>query len=380
MLKRLLAVFALALLIAATVAAAAELRSDHPSSYTVRKGDTLWDISARFLSQPWLWPEIWQANPQIANPHLIYPGDVISLAYLNGEATLQVTERAPPQPQPQAEEYPISAVPLSEIEPFLRDLRILDAVDNLPYVISLEGERLRGAAGQLIYVRGISGAKPGDTFAVVRPSVRYTRIDDDGKMARSRVADLDFRGKPHHGVEWRNTWSDVWVDGKEVLGYEVMTQARAQVVAVEGEASSLLVLDEGRDIREGDRLVAVTAIPYDLEFVPHAAAAIPAGARVLAAADGINGGARSVVALSVGSRDGVDNGTVYSIWHEGPRVPDRVTHASYTGAVRDRTKVPDEFSGHVMVFRTFDKVSYGLIMDSVRSATPGDLLKQPDDN
>jgi hypothetical protein len=157
-----------------------------------------------------------------------------------------------------------------------------------------------------------------------------------------------------------------------------MTQARAQVVSVEGEASSLLVLDEGRDIREGDRLVAVTAIPYDLRFVPHASAAIPAGARVLAAADGINGGARSVVALSVGSRDGVDNGTVYSIWHPGPKIPDRVKHSTYSGAVHDRTKIPDEYSGHVMVFRTFEKVSYGLIMDSVRSSAPGDLLKHPD--
>lgn len=374
MLKRLLAVFAVALLTVATYAAAAELRPDHPSSYTVRKGDTLWDISARFLAQPWLWPEIWQANPQIANPHLIYPGDVISLAYLNGEPRLQVSERS--QTQPESREYPVGAVPLSEIEPFLRDLRLLDRIDDLPYVIGLEGERLRGAAGQLIYVRGISGAKPGDTFAVVRPTVRYTRIEDNGKTARSRATDLDFRGKPHRGIEWRSTWHDMG-EGKEALGYEVMTQARAQVVAVEGEATSLVVLDEGRDIREGDRLVAVTAQPYDLEFVPHAPKAIAPGARVLAIADGINGGARSVVALSVGSRDGVDNGTVYSIWHEGPRIPDRVTHASYTGAVNDRTKVPDEFSGHVMVFRTFEKVSYGLVMDSVRSSAPGDLLKQP---
>ncbi len=378
MLKRLLAVFAVALLTVATYAAAAELRPDHPSSYTVRKGDTLWDISARFLAQPWLWPEIWQANPQIANPHLIYPGDVISLAYLDGEARLQVSERGTLQPR--AEEYPIDAVPLSQIEPFLRDLRVLDQVDNLPYVIGMEGERLRGTAGQLIYVRGISGAKPGDTFAVVRPSVRYTRIDDNGGTKRARATDLDFRGKPHRGVEWGNTWRDVGGGDKEVLGYEVMTQARAQVVAVEGEASSLLVLDEGRDIREGDRLVAVTAIPYDLQFVPHASAAIPAGARVLAAADGINAGARSVVALSVGSRDGVDNGTVYSIWRPGPKVPDRVKHPTYSGAVNDRTKVPDEYSGHVMVFRTFEKVSYGLIMDSVRSSAPGDLLKHPDGN
>ena len=83
MLKRLLAVSTAMLLTVATVAMAAELRADHPSSYVVQKGDTLWDISARFLAKPWLWPEVWQANPQIKNPHLIYPGDVISLAYLD---------------------------------------------------------------------------------------------------------------------------------------------------------------------------------------------------------------------------------------------------------------------------------------------------------
>src|SRR3546814_12723337 len=121
MLKRLLAVFAVALLTLATYAVAQELRPDHPSTYVVRKGDTLWDIAARFLTKPWLWPEIWQANPQVANPHRIYPGDVLSLAYLNGEPRVQVTER-----QPEIREYPISPIPLSPIKPFLRDLRIVE--------------------------------------------------------------------------------------------------------------------------------------------------------------------------------------------------------------------------------------------------------------
>src|SRR4249919_938973 len=102
MLKRLLAVFTAMLLTLATYAYAAELAQDHPSTYTVRKGDTLWDISARFLRKPWLWPEIWQANPQIKNPHLIYPGDVISLAYLD-----RVGLAAGPR-----NEGPINAIPL----------------------------------------------------------------------------------------------------------------------------------------------------------------------------------------------------------------------------------------------------------------------------
>jgi hypothetical protein len=91
------------------------LAQDHPSTYTVRKGDTLWDISARFLRKPWLWPEIWQANPQVKNPHLIYPGDVLSLVYINGQPVLQSMPSSGPHMAPA-----IDVVPLSQIEPFLR--------------------------------------------------------------------------------------------------------------------------------------------------------------------------------------------------------------------------------------------------------------------
>src|SRR5690606_36310670 len=108
---------AVAMLSVATYAAAQGLRGDHPDTYVVLRGDTLWDIAGRFLQKPWLWPEIWQANPQIANPHLIYPGDVISLAYLN---------RVGVTPGPRIEGAPINAFPLSEVEPFLKDLRVVD--------------------------------------------------------------------------------------------------------------------------------------------------------------------------------------------------------------------------------------------------------------
>jgi len=103
-----------ALLTIASYGIAAEMREGHPDTYVVKKGDTLWDIAGRFLKRPWLWPEIWQANPQIKNPHLIYPGDVISLAYLNRVA--QVT----PGPR---QEAPIDAIPLAQVEPFLKNMR-----------------------------------------------------------------------------------------------------------------------------------------------------------------------------------------------------------------------------------------------------------------
>src|SRR4249920_3671892 len=144
MFKRLLAVLTAMLLTLATYAYAAEMVQDHPSTYTVRKGDTLWDISARFLKKPWLWPEIWQANPQVKNPHRIYPGDVLSLVYVNGQPML--SSEGPHMGEA------INTVPLAKIEPFLKQLTILNDVKSLPYVMGLEDDRLVASSGQVAYV------------------------------------------------------------------------------------------------------------------------------------------------------------------------------------------------------------------------------------
>ena len=154
--------FATAPLTVATYAVATELRGDHPDSYVVKRGDTLWDIAGRFLKRPWLWPEIWQTNPQIKNPHLIYPGDVISLAYLD-RVGLQASPRM---------ESPVNAVPLAEVEPFLKDLRVVDSIDDLPHVVGLEEDRLRSSHGQVAYVRGLDGiARASATWWCARRSV-----------------------------------------------------------------------------------------------------------------------------------------------------------------------------------------------------------------
>src|SRR5688572_13685713 len=167
MFKRLRTVLAVACLTVATYAAAVEVNGEHPDTYVVKKGDTLWDIAGRFLKRPWLWPEIWQANPQIQNPHLIYPGDVISLAYLDRVATVE--------PGPREDAAPINAIALSDIEAFLKDLRVVDGFEHLPYVVGLEEDRLRAAEGQVAYVRHLA-ANPGDRFTVVRPTVRYHHL------------------------------------------------------------------------------------------------------------------------------------------------------------------------------------------------------------
>ena len=370
---------AAALLTVATYAAAVELRGDHPSSYVVKRGDTLWDIAGRFLQKPWLWPEIWQANPQIKNPHLIYPGDVISLAYLDRVAV-----------QPGARtEGPVNAVPLSEIEPFLKDLRIVSSIDDLPYVVGLEEDRLRGSNSQVAYVKGLDGVAAGQRYLVVRAEKRYRHVDRAGLCCDLfQTQSLESNGKPEpdSGTYWSNV---VFPDkGQEFLGYELMTQSTGTVTRgdIGGKMAVTLLLDsEGREVRIGDRLIPVQAQGYDLQFFPHPPKQQQEYGRlqVMAVADMMSvGGPRDVIAISGGAAQGIDNGTVFSIWRRGPSTVDRVKHGADLDEdlvpFESKVRLPDEFAGHAMVFRTFDKVSYALVMSSVKPTRVGYELKHPD--
>jgi hypothetical protein len=360
------------LLTVATVALAAELRADHPSSYVVQKGDTLWDISARFLAKPWLWPEIWQANPQVKNPHRIYPGDVLSLVYVNGEARI-VTQGD--EPQIRVGES-VDTIPLSEIEPWLQQLTVVQDPKSFPYVVGVEEDRLLTSAGQVAYVRGMPNAQPGQAVQIARPMSYYGMAHDHGKP-RGGSTPLDFRGDRLH-THW--AYFDNPYEGHgEKLGYELTLHSIGEVLRQQGEVTVVLLRDVKREVRVGDRVLPVEDRPYCNCFMPHAAASIPEGAQIIGVADQLQyAGPRSVVALSVGTRDGVDNGTVYSIWHEGALRPDIVRHVQPFAQQADKVQMPDTFIGHVLVFRTFEKVSYGLVMDSIRPTRVGDLLKHPD--
>jgi hypothetical protein len=163
------------------------------------------------------------------------------------------------------------------------------------------------------------------------------------------------------------------------LGYEMMLQSVGEVTRVQGDVTVVLLRDENRDVHIGDRVLPLEEAPYCNCYMPHAAANLPEAAQILAVPDGLRlSGPRMVVALSVGSADGVDNGTVFSVWHEGEVVKDIVAHRYNAAAWHDRMAMPNDYIGHVMVFRTFDKVSYGLVMDAIRPARVGDLLKHPD--
>jgi hypothetical protein len=372
MFKKLLALSAGLLITFAAYAAGAQLRADHPHTYVVKKGDTLWGISARFLQKPWLWPEIWDVNQQVYNPHRIYPGDVLDLD-VNG---LHVAKRAT------VEANPIPTVPLSAIEPFLKDFRVLTAAQlrQTPYVVAAEENEPRATEGMNVYVRNLPAAAVGQRFAIVRPTHVFRqfndggRTDDVGHLVNNNV-DLapgpwqeDFRNDGHFGR------------GTEI-GTEVRVIGTAQVLK-NGDPATLLLTNARMEIRAGDRLMPVDDTPYDFTYYPHAPRNAPADAHIMALSNGYDSnsfqGPMDVVALNVGSDDGVDNGTTFAIYQPGDTVTDLVQGNTNRREFGPKVKLPSEFVGHLMVFRTFSHVSYGLVMDGIRPVKVGDAVQAPE--
>jgi hypothetical protein len=376
MIRKSIGLLAGMLVTVAVYAAGAQLRADHPDTYTVRKGDTLWAISARFLSKPWLWPEIWQANPQVQNPHLIYPGDVLNLSFINGP-------RLSMQPRVRAEGDAVPAIPLSELRMFLKEMQVLDSnqVKSLPYVVGFEEADLRGTVGRVVYVRNLQ-AEPGQRYAIVRPTQTFRNFN--GKAGRDHGADLVAHTLDSDVSTVKTPWSeDFRADGHygsgEDIGTEVSVIGKAEVLRT-GDPTTLLLLDSTVEIRKGDRILPIDDKPYDPYYYPHAPKSLPGNARVIAfALDAYDAVGRSqVVALNIGSQDGVENGQTYSIYQPGETIADDVASDSWDRGTGKSVTLPPEFVGHVMVFRTFGRVSYGLIMDGVRPVHRFDLLQLPE--
>ena len=383
MLKKLLAVAAGLFFALGVYAATVEWVDNAPDRYVVQKGDTLWDISARFLRKPWLWPEIWQDNPQVRNPHLIYPGDELVIAgghLRHGEGSIEPHARA------SSYEEAIAPIPLSALKQWLKNTRIVDedVAENAPHVIGIEENQLRGTAGQLIYIRGLA-AGPGTRLALVRPTGRYydmPPIEDGAPREVYRQTPDSRDGRP--ALLWRHGPNEFTLQGNvRFLGYEMIDYGTVEVTR-NGDVSSALVTYSDFEVRPGDFVLPLDDQPYDAEYVPNAPDSVPDNMRVIAFSDALNAvGPRQVVALSRGGEDGVGNGQVFSIYHPGEEVVDRTDYPE--GSVRrffhprDATAtLPPEFVGHVMVFRTFDRVSYGLVMDAIKPIHVGDFLHDPD--
>ncbi|WP_462380367.1 LysM peptidoglycan-binding domain-containing protein [Pseudomonas sp. Marseille-QA0892] len=335
---------ALLLLAASGVAqAAVQLKDGHPDRYTVVRGDTLWDISGRFLSKPWQWPEIWQANPQINNPHLIYPGDVLSLVYVDGQPRIQVERggsRGTVKLSPQVRTTPIAeaipTIPLEAINSFLLSNRIVDtaeAFDRAPYIVAGTAERVIAGKGDRVYARG-----------------DFT----DGQSVY---------GVFRQGKAYRNPESG------ELLGINADDIGTGTFVAQEGDITTLTLSRSTQEVRPGDRLFATEERAINSTFFPSEPAEKIEGL-ILDVPRGVtNIGQFDVVTLNKGKRDGLVEGSVLAVYKTGETVRDRVTG--------DRVKIPDERSGLLMVFRTYDKLSYGLVLSATRQLEVMDKVRNP---
>ncbi len=314
------------------------LAEGHPDEYVVQVGDTLWDIAATFLKDPWFWPEIWYVNPQVENPHLIYPGDVLGLVYIDGMPRITNVRASTYRLSPQARITPlteaIDTIPYEAIAAFLSHGMILEKnqADSLPYIVDTRGEHLIAAAGNQVYVRGLAGNTPGEQFNVV--SIGDKLVDpDDGRV-------LGYQGN--------------------FVGEGTLRRA--------GDPATVWLTDTNRELYRGDRLIpAVVDLP--LNFFPGKPSAVIDG-RIIAVVDGVTQiGQYHVIVLNRGTGHGLAVGDVLTVFQSGETVKDIVSGGKVT--------LPDEEAGTIMVFKAYDRISYALVMEATQAIHVMDSVRNP---
>lgn len=333
------------LLLAATglVQAQVQLKDGHPERYTVVAGDTLWDISGKFLSQPWKWPQIWRANPQVHDPDLIYPGDTLTLIYVDGQprivanrgesrGTIKLSPRVRSTPIAEA----IPTIPLGAINAFLLNNRIMDAAkqfDDAPYVVAGNGERVLSGAGDRIYARG--------------------------HFSPDHVSYGIFRkGKTYFDPETNVP-----------LGINADDIGSGEVVANEGDIATVQMQRSTQEVRLGDRLFVSEERAINSTFVPSEPQQEIRGVIIDVPRGVTQIGEFDVVTLDRGKLDGLSEGNVLAIYKTGEKVRDRITG--------EQVKIPDERAGLLMVFRTYNRLSYAMVLHATRSLAVNDKVRNP---
>jgi LysM repeat protein len=319
-----------------------------PLSYTVKRGDTLWDISAMYLRDAWLWPEIWHVNPAVQNPHLIYPGDVLTLAYdANGRPQVMVTQgsalRVSPLVRSQPLDGPIATIPFDAIAAFLGKPSIVSKEDlkNAPRVAALRDGHVIAGAGNDVYVKGLRDMGPG----------RYSMV---------KV------GEPLKDPE----------SGK-VLGYMGTYTGAVRVDAVDN-VSRAAITDSARETTAGDLLFAVDNQTVSKDIVPRAPPSGVSG-QIMAVVDGVSMiGQYHVVAVNRGTRDGLETGHVLAIDQKGEVLEDKsCKRSTLSWCVGKKLNLPDERAGTLLVFKTYDRMSYGLIVSTTVPVRVADRVRTP---
>jgi len=338
---------------------------DYPERYVVVKGDTLWDISKRFLKSPWLWPSVWHINPGIRNPHLIYPGDIIVMYMVDGKPYITLDGQAGMQPDHMAsrpkvaaEVKPglkvvklspssrvsgihkaISTIPMSAIRPFLDRPRVVtqDQLDDAPYIVSSYEEHLISGSGNKIYVRNLD--KPLTGYSIVRPGKEY--ID------------------PESG---------------DILGFEAIYLADARLVKVgkdEDQPATLTVTKALREVLNNDVLIPHEEREQMFQFTPRSPKSEVKG-QIIAVYDGVSQiGQYMIVVLNRGEEQGLAPGHVLAVMQKGAEVNDS------RRIIFSRVDLPDERAGIMMVFKTYKNLSYAIIMEENRVIHVLDRFENP---
>lgn len=336
--KTLLGVIAACTFAVIAIAAEAPFNENIPDKYTVKTGDTLWDISEFFLRDPWLWPEIWYVNPQVKNPHLIYPGDIISLVYVDGRPRLTLERNRNVKLSPGIKILPhaeaIPALPLDIINNFLSRNRVVtqEEVDAAPYVVAGYEKRLLSGTNDTFYARG--------------------QFDETSAYGLYRI------GKPYKDPET-----------KEELGIRAQDVGSAKLKTIDDDIGTLLATRVVEEVRVGERLLPHEERRLESIFYPSSPDSAVEGVIITVEGGLSQVGHLDVVAINQGEREGLKQGNVLAIFKKGETVTDKIA--------KEKITLPNERAGLLMIFRTFEKMSYGLILNAERPLAVGDVLENP---
>lgn len=327
-----------------------QLNPSHPDRYIVVKGDTLWDIAAKFLTNPWQWREIWHDNPQIEDPHWIYPGDELVLTMVNGKPYLQVEHRTaqiPHRPDearlsPTVRSEPLGAaiptIPFHAIQPFLTQPKvILDprVMERAPYVVGMVGEHITVGAGDQVFIRGTIDPKTVN-YRMFRPGAPY----EDGETG-------------------------------EVLGHEALYVGDVETVKL-GDPAIFNMTSSEREVVIGDRILPVQADKLHMYFHPHPPVT-PVRGRIISVVDGVSQiGQWNIVIIDRGTMNGLDVGSVLEIRQGSNIIRDIVSPWS-----NDYVTAPPIKLGLLMVFHPFERVSFALVLGASDAINISDLVFSP---
>lgn len=343
--RKVLLALALGLFINGSAAAdTLALKPDHPKSYVVVKGDTLWDISSKFLRDPWRWPEIWHNNPDINNPHLIYPGDIINLVYIDGKPVLQIqrgrrTVKLSPKAHATHLTSAIAAIPSNAIAQFLQQPRILteEQLDQAGYIATAEDGHMISGVGGKVYAMNIADDTSKD-FSIYRITKAYRN--------------------PHNK--------------SDILGYEAIHASDAQLVNA-GTPATLLITESYRETLPGYKVLVTDEDEVDQSFQPHAPENNVSG-QIISFLDGMSrAGQYQTVVVNLGKEQGIEEGNVLAVRKLGATVKDE----KGSGFFKKKIRLPDERAGLLMVVRTFDRLSYAIVMSAEKDMRVGDPVANP---